>query len=90
VAPATLRGARRVLAVRDVLGDGPVAPGLVVNAGVGSPEVGSAALGTAVELPVAAELPHAPREAVELGAGRPPRSRRGDLSRAVADLGAGL
>lgn len=90
VAPASLRGARRVLRIRAALEDRHVVPRLIVNAGAGMSEMGPAALGTAVGLPVAATLPASAREAAELGAGRWPRARRGGLARAVCDLAAAL
>jgi pilus assembly protein CpaE len=80
VTPPTLTGARRALRLAEALAEsGARAPHLVVNRGTGRAELGPAAVGVAIGMPVAAILPVADREAPELSSGRRPRPRRGGL-----------
>lgn len=59
---------------------------LVVVAMPGRPEIGAAALGRVVGVPVAGEVPWNAREAGALGAGRWPRARRRGIVAAVTRL----
>jgi pilus assembly protein CpaE len=80
VTPSTLAGARRALRLAEALAEaGAREPLLVVNRGAGRIELGPAAVGLAIGMPVAAILPAADREAPELSSGRRPRARRGGL-----------
>lgn len=89
VAPPTLAGARRALRLCEALAEaGAEAPRLVVNRGAGGAELGTAAVGVAIGMPVVAVLPYAVREADQIAAGRRPRARRGGLVEVLDALAA--